>query len=42
MPVRLTTTMKVPLAIPFATITFSHSGRVSNFGTSGSDPIAVG
>jgi hypothetical protein len=34
--------MKVPLAIPLATMTFSHSGSVSKSGWSGSEPIAVG
>ena len=39
---RLTATMKVPLAIPLATITRCQSGWVSKSGWSGSEPIAVG
>jgi hypothetical protein len=39
---RLTATMNVPLAIPLAVITRSHSGWVSKSGWSGSEPIAVG
>ena len=39
---RLTATMKTPLAIPLPTITRSQSGSVSNSGWSGSEPIAVG
>ena len=42
MPIRLTATMKVPLAIPLPTITCCHSGSVSKPGWSGSEPIAVG
>ena len=41
-PIRFTAIMNVPLAIPFPTITFSHSGSVSKSGWSGSEPIAVG
>src|ERR1700736_1788762 len=37
---RLTATMKTPLAIALPTITCSHSGCVSKSGCSGSEPIA--
>ena len=39
---RLTATMNVPLAMPLAVITCSHSGSVSKPGWSGSEPMAVG
>ena len=39
---RFGTTMNVPLAMPLARITCSHSGSVSKPGWSGSEPIAVG
>ena len=41
-PMRLTATMNVPLAMPWPTITACHSGSVSKPGWSGSDPMAVG
>ena len=38
----VTATMNVPLAMPLAMMTCSHSGSVSKSGWSGSEPIAVG
>ena len=39
---RFGTTMNVPLVMPWARITCSHSGSVSKPGWSGSEPMAVG